>query len=159
VVDGPLTKAFALIDRIGEEYSVDTKRIYVLGHSMGGYGTWNAIWAAPRRFAAAIPSAGGLPPWQDYAQFKDVPTWAFHGTADPTVPVEFTREIFARLQKLGGNLKFTELKNVDHDAQSHAFAYQGDDADKGFITHTSSGRCDPTPNVWDWLFRQSLERR
>jgi predicted peptidase len=159
VVDGPLTKAFALVDKICDEYSADKNRIYVLGHSMGGFGAWNAIWAAPQRFAAAIPSAGGLPPWQDYANFKDVPTWTFHGSADPTVPVEYSREIFARLQQLGGNLKFTELRNVGHNAETHAFAYAGDDAAKGFITHYSSARCDRTPNVWDWLFKQNLAGR
>ena len=52
----------------------------LLGHSMGGFGTWNAIWHAPERFAAAIPSAGGLPPWRDPARFKDVPVWGtVHG--------------------------------------------------------------------------------
>jgi hypothetical protein len=38
-------------------------------------------------------------------------------------------------------------------------AYDGDDADKGFITRYSSARCDRTPNVWDWLFKQSLAGR
>jgi predicted peptidase len=159
VVDGPLTKAFALIDAIGRKYSVDTNRVYVLGHSMGGFGTWNAIWAEPRRFAAAIPSAGGLPPWQDYANFKDVPTWAFHGSADPTVPVEYTREIFARMKQLEGNLKFTELRDVGHNAERYAFGYEGDDAEKGFVTHYSSNRCDRTPDVWEWLFKQRLGAR
>jgi predicted peptidase len=159
VVDGALTKAFALLDTICAEYAVDRNRIYVLGHSMGGFGSWNAIWAAPQRFAAAIPSAGGLPPWQDYAKFKDVPTWTFHGSADPTVPVEYTREIFARIRKLGGNLKYTELEGVNHNAETHAFAYQGDDAAKGFVTRYSSDQCDRTPNVWDWLFKQRLDSR
>ena len=156
---GPLTKAFALLDKISADYSVDTNRVYVLGHSMGGFGAWNAIWAAPKRFAAAIPSAGGLPPWQDYAKFKDVPTWTFHGSADPTVPIEYTREIFARIKKLSGNLKFTELKGVGHNAERYAFAYDGDDAEKGFITYYSSDTCDKTPNVWQWLFKQRLDAR
>jgi predicted peptidase len=157
--DGALTKAFALVDKVAAEYSVDPNRVYVLGHSMGGFGSWNAIWAAPERFAAAIPSAGGLPPWQDYARFKDVPTWTFHGSADPTVPVEYSREIFARIRELGGNLKFTELKGVNHNAETHAFSYTGDDAAKGFVTHYSSEKCDRTANVWDWLFRQRLDAR
>lgn len=76
--NGPLTKAFALIDHLAEEFAVDTNRIYVLGHSMGGAGSWNTVWAAPERFAA-IPSAGGLLPWKDPAKFKHVPIWAFHG--------------------------------------------------------------------------------
>jgi hypothetical protein len=50
-----------------------------------------------------------------------------------------------------------ELKNVGHNAERYAFAYEGDDADKGFVTHYSSEKCDKTPNVWDWLFRQRLD--
>ncbi len=157
--DGPLTKVFALIDDLAEEFSVDTDRVYVLGHSMGGAGTWNAVWAAPERFAAAIPSAGGLLPWKDPAKFKDVPIWAFHGGSDPVAPTDFSREIFARLKEVKGNLKYTELRDVQHGAAQFAFNYQGDQPEKGFVTQYSSHRCDMTDNVWDWLFRQELAHR
>lgn len=152
---GSLTMAFLLVDKISREYGVDTKRIYVMGHSMGGAGSWNAIWAAPQRFAAAIPSAGGLAPWKDKRRFKDVPIWAFHGDADPTVPFSFSREIFDAMKAAGGNMKFTALKDVKHDSNKFAFYYKGDE--NGHVTHLSSDRCDPTPDVWDWLFRQKLK--
>ena len=154
VSTGSLTMAFLLVDEISRKYSVDNDRVYVLGHSMGGHGSWNAIWTDPGRFAGAIPSAGGLPPWKDPAKFKDVPVWAFHGDADPTVPVEFTREIFDRLKAVGGNMKFTVLGGVQHNASSFGFYYKGDDPDKNWKTYESSSRCDGTTDVWDWLFRQ-----
>ena len=157
VSTGSLTMAFLLVDEIARNYSIDTKRIYVMGHSMGGFGSWNAIWAEPDKFAAAIPSAGGILPWKDVTRFKHVPVWTFHGDIDPTVSVDYTRDIFATMKVAGGNLKFTELKNVKHNAGNYAFYYQGDDSENGHITHTSSDLCDPTPNVWDWLFRQKLE--
>lgn len=154
VSTGSLTMAYMLVDEMSRRYSVDKDRIYVLGHSMGGHGSWNAIWHAPNRFAAAIPSAGGLAPWHDPAKFKDVPIWAFHGDVDPTVPVEFTREIFEKLKKAGGNMKYTELGGVKHNASSFGFYYKGDDSEKKWKTHYSSDRCDKTEDVWDWLFRQ-----
>ena len=157
--NGPLTKAFALIDHLAEEFAVDTNRVYVLGHSMGGAGSWNTVWAAPERFAAAIPSAGGLLPWKDPAKLKYVPIWAFHGGSDPVVPTDFTREIFARIKKVGGNLKYTELKGVAHNASRYAFSYEGDEPEKGYVTQYSSERCDKTANVWDWLFAQRLDKR
>ena len=52
---GELLKAFALIDKVVEENSIDLSRIYIVGHSMGGFGTWNALWNRPDFFAAAIP--------------------------------------------------------------------------------------------------------
>ncbi|MHC4331932.1 MAG: carboxylesterase family protein [Planctomycetota bacterium] len=151
---GSLTLAFLLVDDISRRYSVDEDRVYVLGHSGGGFGSWNAIWHDPGRFAAAIPSAGGLLPWKDPARFKDVPVWTFHGDADPVVPVEFTREIFERIKKVGGIVKFTELGGVKHGAERFAFKYKGDDPDKKFITHSSSNRCDQTEDIWEWLFSQ-----
>ncbi|MHC4699633.1 MAG: carboxylesterase family protein [Planctomycetota bacterium] len=157
--NGPLTKALVLIDHLTEEFAVDTNRIYVLGHSMGGAGSWNAVWAAPERFAAAIPSAGGLLPWKDPAKFKHVPIWAFHGGSDPVVPTGFSREIFVRMKQVGGNLKYTELKDVKHNASQYAFYYEGDKPEKGYVTQYSSDRCDKTADVWDWLFSQRLDKR
>lgn len=154
VSTGSLTLAFLLVDEISRQHSVDRDRVYVLGHSMGGFGSWNAIWHAPERFAAAIPSAGGLPPWQDPVRFKDVPVWAFHGDADPVVPVDFTREIFDKVKIGRGIMKFTELAGVNHGASIHAFSYNGETSGEKFITHSSSERCDSTADIWEWLFRQ-----
>ena len=39
---------------------VDLNRIYVMGLSMGGYGTWDAIQRRPDFFAAAVPICGGV---------------------------------------------------------------------------------------------------
>ena len=154
---GSLSLALNLLDQLAGLYAVDENRIYVLGHSMGGFGTWNAIWAAPDRFAAAIPSAGGLPPWKSYARFKDVPIWAFHGDADPTVPVDYTRQIFARMKEAGGNMKYSELPGVKHNASRWAFALPGTENASGYPVACSSDRCDETAGVWDWLFEQRLE--
>jgi len=152
VSTGSLTMAFLLVDEISRRYSVDEDRIYVLGHSMGGFGSWNAIWEDPERFAAAIPSAGGLVPWKDPARFKDVPVWAFHGDPDPVVPLDFTREIFDQMEKVGGIMKFTALGGVKH--ASAGFWFEGDDPEKSWITFSCINRCDETPDVWEWLFRQ-----
>jgi len=159
VSTGSLTMAFLLLDQLARDYNVDTDRVYVLGHSMGGYGSWNALWAAPGRFAAAIPSAGGILPWKDVSKFKNVPIWAFHGNEDPTVPFEFTQEIFDRMSQVKGKMKFTELGGVKHNAANFGFVYKGDDPAKGWVTHYSSDRCDPTPDVWEWLFKQRRNRK
>lgn len=156
---GSLSTAIELVEKLAKEYSVDTDRIYVLGHSMGGFGSWNAIWARPDFFAAAIPTAGGIMPWKDWSRFAKVPVWTFHGAADPVVSVQFTREIFAKMEKLKGNTKFTELKGVPHSASRHAFCYTGDDPDKGYTTHYASPMCDRTEDVWQWLFRQKRQSR
>lgn len=148
-----------ILNSLKEQYKIDGDRIYVLGHSMGGAGTWTTIWENPDMFAAAIPCAGGLAPWYDYTRFKDVPIWAFHGAPDAVVPTEFSREIFAAMKKAKGNMKLTELPGTGHGANAFAFTFTGDDKEKGFITQTASDRCDKTNDVWDWLFAQKLSDR
>jgi len=132
----------------------DRDRVYVLGHSMGGFGTWNAICAQPDRFAAAMPSAGGCEPWNNINGIVDIPIWTFHGDADQTVPVDLTQDAYRQLDTLNANTKYTELKDIGHNASNFGFVYTGDDPDRGFKTHYASDRCDKTEKVWDWLFTQ-----
>lgn len=102
VQNGPLTLSVELIELLSENYNIDPNRIYVLGHSMDGFGSWTAIWMEPNQFAAAIPCAVGLVPWYDYARFKDVPTWAFHSADDPIVSVKYTRAKWMMPRSLHG---------------------------------------------------------
>ncbi|MBI9072960.1 MAG: prolyl oligopeptidase family serine peptidase [Melioribacteraceae bacterium] len=151
---GDMPIVLEIIETLKKEFKIDSDRIYVLGHSMGGFGSWMAIWENPELFAAAIPSSGGLPPWYDYARIKDVPIWAFHGEDDPVVPAVMSRDIFKAMKKMDGNMKYTELPDIGHAAPG--FRYTGDDESKGHITQYASDRCDITPEVWDWLFKQNL---
>ena len=48
-----------LIEKIESTHRVDSKRIYLTGLSMGGYGTWALIAQYPHKFAAAAPVCGG----------------------------------------------------------------------------------------------------
>lgn len=151
---GNLDQVFKLIDQMVASGQVDADRVYVLGHSLGGFGTWTSLGSAPNRFAAAIPCAGGLFPPFDAKKFAHVPIWAFHGDRDTTVSTALTQEAFDKLKAVNGNMKYTVLKGVKHGADSHAFQYKGDSIKKGFITHYSSDKCDKTSDVWEWLFAQ-----
>jgi predicted peptidase len=153
-----LTTAFELIDEIRREFPIDDSRIYVLGSSGGGIGSWNALRARPNLFAAAIPVCGRWPAEpDDLANLAEIPIWCFHGDEDPLVDVEFSRRAFADLTSAGGLMKYTELRGVQHNAWIRAFRYQGDDASRGDVTRRSSDRCDLTPDVWQWLFRQQKQ--
>jgi len=78
--------------------SVDMDRIYILGHSMGGHGTYILIQLDPDYSAAAAPSAGsGLKTTEDFidpAKIKDLPIWAFHGDKDRVCPIDRDRKVF-----------------------------------------------------------------
>ncbi len=154
-----LLKVFELVEKIRADFPVDENRVYVIGHSMGGMGSWYAIWERPEMFAAAVPSSGVLPLWKDRKRLVPVPIWAFHGSNDRRVPVEATRLMFDSLKKLGGRMKYTELSGAAHGSSKIAFRFSGDDPKRGYTTQYSSAACDKTPDVWDWLFSQTLANR
>jgi predicted peptidase len=152
---GNLDQVFELLDLLATDYPIDLDRVYVLGHSMGGFGSWTAIAEAPDRFAAAIPSAGGLSPWYDVNAIAHIPIWAFHGDADTTVVVGFSRVAFEQLSEVDGNMNYTEIERVRHNVNNQAFSYSGNGATGSSArTKYSSDKCDRTRNVWAWLFKQ-----
>jgi polyhydroxybutyrate depolymerase len=92
-----------LLDRLIEDYCVDTTRVYATGMSGGGIFTSQLVCEMPDRLAAAVSVAGiYFPASCDPAEA--VPFMAIHGTEDPTVPFDgdlagtnFETEAFAQL--------------------------------------------------------------
>lgn len=109
----PLQMTMEVVDQIIENFSVDTRRIYITGMSMGGFGTWDAIARWPERFAAAVPVCGGGDP-TTAEQIADIPIWATHGADDPTVSPEMSREMINALRKEGAKPGYTEYPGVGH---------------------------------------------
>jgi predicted peptidase len=109
----------ALRDTI-KNYPVDTKRIYLTGLSMGGYGSWDLSVRHPDWFAAVAPICGGGDETQA-GKIKDLPIWAWHGDADDAVPVERSRKMIEAIKQAGGNPKYTELKGVGHNSWTPAY--------------------------------------
>ncbi len=147
-----LDRVFLLLDALAKEFPIDKDRVYVLGHSGGGFGTWTAVADQPTCFAAAITSAGWLGPWFDANVVKDVPIWSFQGAKDKTSQVSMGYSTFDRMKAVGANVKFTEVANVGHGVGAMAFSYTGDSEENTGLTQYASDRCDKTPDVWDWLF-------
>ena len=133
--------------------SVDMDRIYILGHSMGGHGTYILIQIDSSYFAAAAPSAGsGLHKtgeFIDASLIKDLPIWSFHGDKDKICPIERDQKLFAEMKKLGGNMKFTTWAGDRHGVAKKMIT----GSDNG-TTQLSSDRCDGETGFMKWLFAQ-----
>ncbi|WP_425447232.1 alpha/beta fold hydrolase [Dethiothermospora halolimnae] len=105
----------SIIKEVKTKYSIDDKKIYLVGISMGGHCAWNFAMQYPKLFAAVMPIAGG-PMLSNYAErIKDIPIWTIHGKKDKVVSVEKSREIVFELQQLNGNIKYTEDSNSGHE--------------------------------------------
>lgn len=130
----PSTRALmGLLDRMERELPIDSRRIYIGGLSMGGYGTWDLLARQPKRFAAAFPICGGGDPTMANS-FAHVPIWAFHGADDDIVPIARSQEMVDALKSAGAsNLRFSAYPGVGHHSWLNAFA---------------------EPGFFDWLFSQ-----
>jgi predicted peptidase len=109
-----------ILDKIREDYAVDSRRLYVMGMSLGGYGTWDIIIRRPATFAAAVPICGGGNP-SKATLIAQTPIWAFHGDEDEMVNVSESQRMIAALKKAGGQPRYTEYKGVGHNSWVRAF--------------------------------------
>ncbi len=99
------------------KYRIDTKRVYLTGISMGGYGTWQTAVDHPEKFAAIVPLCGGCDDSTKICRIKHIPVWTFHGTADDVIPISETEQLVNRLEACKGQIKFTRLEKEGHGIQ------------------------------------------
>jgi len=120
----PMALLLELIASLRAEHPIDGDRLYAMGLSMGGMGTWDLVQRNPQMFAAAVVICGG----GDVSRadrIKDLPLWVFHGEKDTVVPVQASRKMVARLKELGSPVKYTEYPGVGHNSWSGAFEEDG----------------------------------
>jgi dienelactone hydrolase len=111
----PSPKNIPLVDAVIDEmkilYNVDESRIWLTGHSMGGWGSW---WWGPQRanvWAAFAPCAGGGGSASDA---KGLPVYIYHGTDDMICRVEPDRKAADGLLKEKADFVYTEIDKVGH---------------------------------------------
>ena len=102
-----------LLEELGMLYNVDETRIYLVGHSMGGFGAWH--WGPKRAevWAACAPCAGGGGP--NGIDSKGLPVYVFHGTDDNIVGCGSDRSAAKSLQSSkSADFVYTEITGVGH---------------------------------------------
>jgi predicted peptidase len=128
----PLGLTLQAIESLQQEFPIDENRLYGMGLSMGGFGTWDLLERKPGYLAAAIPICGGGDP-KNVEAYKSTPIWVFHGEADEVIKPELSREMIAALKAAGGTPIYTEFPGVGHNSWSPTFENR---------------------QTWDWLFAQ-----
>jgi predicted peptidase len=119
-----MLRLIALIRSLREDAPIDARRIYVVGNSMGGYGTWDLLSREPTLFAAAVPVCGGAS-LDTAPALAAIPLWIFHGAQDHIVSVEHSRRMVAALRTLSVEPRFTEFADAGHDIAPLVFDTAG----------------------------------
>lgn len=109
--------AMTVLKLVRERYTVDSDRIYLMGHSMGGAGTYHLggkysdIWAA----VAPISAAGGIADAAAAERFRSFRTLLMHGAKDSIVSVNGSRRAAMLLQGAGAQHVYLEFPDKDHE--------------------------------------------
>lgn len=115
-------KILDVLEWTREEYPCDSTRVYVLGMSLGGFGTLDFACTYPDRVAAAMALCGGTTK-TDVQPLGQVPLWIIHGTADRAVSISKSKTVVAALQKANNDsrLRYDWWKGANHGAPARMF--------------------------------------
>jgi poly(3-hydroxybutyrate) depolymerase len=104
-------------------YRIDPSRVYVMGLSWGGSGTWDMATLYRDMFAAAVPMSLGGTMGTNGAQLKAIlsslPIWSFCGAAD-TGYLSQNRDAVNYVRSAGGRVIFTLFTNQPHGMWGYA---------------------------------------
>jgi predicted peptidase len=109
----PTRLTIELIEKVLSEYNIDPQRIYVIGLSLGGEGTFDIVSRRPDLFAAAVPICG-IADIARASDVKDVSFWIFHGEKDDINSVTYSRMMVQALEDIGVSPKYTEYAGSGH---------------------------------------------
>ena len=112
--DGPGEQdVLDVIERIKRDCHVDVDRVYLAGHSMGGWGTWYIGLRHPDLFAAICPMAG-MAPLELMPNARHLAPYIIHDSGDEVVRVESSRRAGRRLAELGIAFQYREESGFGH---------------------------------------------
>jgi len=104
-----------VLAEVRREFNVDEKRIYLIGHSMGGAGAWHIATKYPEIWAGVAPiapAAFGAPTNLD--KLKNIPVFLVQGDADTVVPPAGARKWASKLKELNIVHEYLEIQGGDH---------------------------------------------
>ena len=116
-------RSMNIVEWVKAHYNIDTNRFYVIGMSMGGYGTIEFTGTYPDKVAAAMAFCGGANLRNGYCGLNQVPLWILHGTADRDVHIRESEKVVNSMKQCGPTprLIFTRLQGVNHGGPARAF--------------------------------------
>src|SRR5262245_5605199 len=104
-----------VLEIVKKDYSIDPDRVYLMGHSMGGGGTWHLGIKYPDLWAGLAPIAPAIfRPATDVEKIKHLPVILVQGDKDVLVPVAGARRWAEQMKKFEMDYEYLEIKDGDH---------------------------------------------
>lgn len=102
-----------VINEVKLKSPVDADRVYLMGHSMGGWGTWYVALRNPGVFASIAPMSGWAP-LDVLPNARHLAPLIVHDAGDNIVSVENSRAADKELRKLGLDHQYREESGYGH---------------------------------------------
>jgi poly(3-hydroxybutyrate) depolymerase len=105
-----------VISLVEKEYKTDPKRTFLMGHSMGGGGTWYLGQKLAPKWKAIAPIAAPPVMLQNYPwdKMKNTAIFVAHGDKDPTVNVSASRGMVEKAKAAGAQIEYLEVPGSNH---------------------------------------------
>ena len=132
-------KVNEILEWVMARYNGDRNRVYVLGMSLGGYGTLDFVGTYPEKVAAAIGLCGGST-LKDCSKMCELPLWIVHGTRDNRVGISKSKRVVEEMEKSGDTslLRYDWMEGKNHSDLARFFYM---------------------PETYEWLFSHRLDVR
>lgn len=138
-------KVHETIQWVKDRYRFDADRVYVMGMSLGGYGTIDYCATYPDEVAAGIGMCGGATVKPNVQQqLTRMPFWIVHGTADAAVPISESKKVVNNILDAPhgkDRLQYTWLAGGSHGAPARMFYHP--DTYKWLFSHRISDKGRP----------------
>ncbi len=105
-----------IIEEVKSKTSIREDRVFLMGHSMGGWGTWWIGLRHPDLFVTIAPMAG-MAPVELLPNALHLSPFIIHDTGDPIVPVEESRIAAHHLVDLGIPFRYKEETGYGHSSK------------------------------------------
>lgn len=126
-------KVLSVLQYVQRNYNTDSSRIYVVGMSLGGYGTLHFAGKYAEKITAAVALCGGGNP-KDAQKLSTIPLWIQHGNRDYAVPISESEKVVNAIKAINPlNLIYTIHPGADHGDLERVFR---------------------TDEMYEWLFKQ-----
>ena len=98
-----------------DTFHINTEKISLTGHSMGGTGTWSLALGNPDLYYKVAPMSGSVTMSdKNVEKLSNLPIWAFVGDKDKIVDPESSIAMVEALQGVNADAQITIFEGADH---------------------------------------------